>query len=69
MSTKSLVLQRVTKEAVGEYVCRAVNSEGVGESNPVPLKIMCESVIPICDSKILRYIFMLLLFPTQAVKV
>ena len=25
-------------------MCKAVNSEGVGQSEPVPLKIMCEYV-------------------------
>lgn len=49
MSTQSLVLQRVGTDAVGEYTCRAVNSEGSGESNPVPLKIM---FAPICQSQL-----------------
>ena len=49
MSTQSLVLQKVDRTKVGTYVCRAVNSEGVGEEDdesqgpPHPLCAVCSS--------------------------
>lgn len=42
LSARSLVLQGVERSDAGDYVCAAVNAEGAGKSNPVPLKIMCE---------------------------
>ena len=51
MTTQSLVLQKVDRTDVGDYVCRAVNTEGIGESNTVPLKIMCKQ-LSLCKIKV-----------------
>lgn len=42
LTDTSLVLQKVTKYAAGNYTCMATNSEGKGVSNPVTLTIMCK---------------------------
>lgn len=42
LTDTSLVLQKVTKYAAGNYTCMASNSEGKGVSNPVTLAIMCK---------------------------
>ena len=46
LSNMTLVLQRLTREDRGEYVCAARNSRGEGRSNAVPLVIKCESFYP-----------------------
>lgn len=42
LSAQSLVLQRVTRAAAGDYTCMAANSEGKGTSNPVTLLVRCK---------------------------
>lgn len=43
LSDQSLVLQSVTKSLAGDYTCLAANTEGRGTSNPVTLRVRCES--------------------------
>ncbi|XP_063627547.1 hemicentin-1 isoform X1 [Cydia splendana] len=45
LSAQSLVLQRVTRAAAGDYTCMAANSEGKGTSNPVSLLVR---YAPVC---------------------
>ncbi|XP_077564042.1 neural cell adhesion molecule 2-like [Haemaphysalis longicornis] len=39
VSNQSLVLQKVDRSARGRYTCTATNAEGMGESNPVNLRV------------------------------
>ncbi|XP_053613496.1 hemicentin-1 [Plodia interpunctella] len=48
LSAQSLVLQRVTRDAAGDYTCMAANSEGKGTSNPVSLLVR---YAPICAER------------------
>ena len=42
VSSRSLVLQGVTRGDSGVYTCTAHNAEGDGESNPITLDVRCE---------------------------
>lgn len=41
-SNQSLVLQKVTRQSAGKYVCSAVNSEGETLSNELSFRVQCE---------------------------
>ena len=43
LQNQTLVLQNIRREAAGLYTCAAVNIEGEGESQPVNLRVKCES--------------------------
>ncbi|XP_032521471.1 nephrin-like [Danaus plexippus] len=47
LSDQSLVLQRVNRNASGDYICSAQNSEGSASSNPVSLQVRYS---PVCKS-------------------
>lgn len=42
LTDNSLVLQRVQKNATGDYTCAAVNSEGKGSSSAITLNVRCK---------------------------
>jgi hypothetical protein len=42
ISNQSLVLQNITRQRMGQYVCTASNSEGDGFSQPVQLNVQRE---------------------------
>lgn len=44
ISTKSLVLQRVTRLQSGLYACTAINDRGETQSEPVSLRIHCKYI-------------------------
>ncbi|KAJ8873850.1 hypothetical protein PR048_024686 [Dryococelus australis] len=44
-SNQSLVLQKVTRQSAGKYVCVAVNEEGETISNELAFRVKCESSI------------------------
>ncbi|KAI5634750.1 immunoglobulin domain-containing protein [Phthorimaea operculella] len=48
LSAQSLVLQKVTRAAAGDYTCMAANSEGKGTSNPVSLLVR---YAPVCAER------------------
>lgn len=48
ISTKSLVLQRVTRLQSGLYACTAVNDKGETQSEPVSLRIHCKYLYMPC---------------------
>ncbi|KAH9642572.1 hypothetical protein HF086_011165 [Spodoptera exigua] len=56
ISTKSLVLQRVTKRDGGLYTCRAANQMGESSSQAVYLRVQCKSFNP-CRITILISLF------------
>lgn len=41
-SNQSLVLQKVTRKASGNYSCSAINAEGETVSNQLPLRVKCK---------------------------
>lgn len=45
-SNQSLVLQRVTRQSAGRYVCSAVNSEGETLSNELAFRVQCKYYLP-----------------------
>ncbi|TRY72296.1 hypothetical protein TCAL_11263 [Tigriopus californicus] len=46
LSNQSLVIQRISRDDAGEYVCKAENAHGAGKSNPVLLGIKYR---PVCQ--------------------
>ncbi|XP_026468765.1 sialic acid-binding Ig-like lectin 5 [Ctenocephalides felis] len=41
-TNNSLVIQHISKENAGSYVCQAENSQGIGYSNELSLNVQCE---------------------------
>ncbi|XP_042862428.1 nephrin-like [Penaeus japonicus] len=52
ISNQSLVLQRVTRAATGNYYCVASNVEGDGKSNPILLRVKYS---PVCRNEQMTY--------------
>ncbi|XP_063889357.1 LOW QUALITY PROTEIN: uncharacterized protein LOC135116077 [Scylla paramamosain] len=52
ISNQSLVLQRVTRDASGNYYCVASNIEGDGQSNPIHLRV---KYAPVCREMHMTY--------------
>lgn len=50
LSDHSLVLQSITRESAGRYICMAFNVEGRASSNVVNLEVMCKYVFYFCGT-------------------